>query len=135
MPGGRGYLNAYAGAAVIRFLLDEMFSQIIAAMIRQEAIELVSLHERQAEGTSDHDILLQAGRERRCVITQNHRHFVRLTAQFSEQGLPHAGVLLIAGSVPTNAYAAIARAIVRFAEENPDGLQPYEVRWLHVDLR
>ena len=119
---------------MIRFVLDEMFSQIVAEMVRQEAVEIVSLHERQAEGTSDHDILLQAGRERRCVITQNHRHFVPLTAQFIEQGLPHAGLVLVPGSVPTNAYAAIARAIVRFAQENPDGLQPYEVRWLDVDL-
>ena len=43
-------------------------------------------------------------------------------------------VILISGSVPTNAYAAIANAIIRFAHENPEGLQPYEVRWLDVDL-
>jgi hypothetical protein len=28
----------------------------------------------------------------------------------------------------------VASALIRFARDNPDGLQPYEVRWLSVDL-
>ena len=67
---------------MIRLLLDEMFSQTIAAMVRQEDIDIVSTHERRVEGITDHDVLLIAGAERRCVITQNHRHFVPLTGEF-----------------------------------------------------
>jgi hypothetical protein len=68
------------------------------------------------------------------VITINHKHFAPLTTHFFEESLPHAGVLLVAGHVPNNAYAAIAAALVRFAQDNPDGLQAYEIRWLSVDL-
>ena len=99
---------------MIRLLLDEMFSQTIAAMVRQEDIDIVSSHERRVEGITEHDVLLIAGAKRRCVITQNHRHFVPLTGEFFERRLPHAGVLLIAGTVPNSAFAAIARAIIRF---------------------
>lgn len=119
---------------MIRFFLDEMFSQIIAEMVRQEGVDIVSAHERRAEGAADHDVLTRAGVERRCVITQNQRHFVPLTAQFFEKGLSHVGIILVSGSVPNNAFAAITRAIIRFAQDNPDGLQPYEIRWLTVDL-
>jgi predicted nuclease of predicted toxin-antitoxin system len=119
---------------VIRSFLDEMSSQVIAAIVRESGIDIVSVHERQAEGAADSDVLSDATSERRCVITHNHRHFVPLTRVFYDRGLPHSGIVLVAGSVPTNAYAAISHAIIRFAQENPDGLQPYEIRWLDVDL-
>lgn len=119
---------------MIRFYLDEMFSHVIAAVAREAGIDIVSAHERRAEGAADSDVLSDATSEHRCVITHNHRHFVPLTRTFYDQGLSHSGIVLVAGAVPTNAYAAISRAIIRFAQENPDGLQPYEIRWLDVDL-
>ena len=119
---------------MIRFNLDEMFSHVIAAVVREAGTDIVSVHERHVEGAADSDVLSDATRERRCLITHNHRHFVPLTRDFYDRGLPHSGVVLVAGSVPTNAYAAISHAIIQFAQENPDGLQPYEIRWLDVDL-
>jgi predicted nuclease of predicted toxin-antitoxin system len=119
---------------VIRYFLDEMLSSVIADLTRRGGIDTVALHEVGQEGARDRGVLSFAAREGRCLVTVNHRDFTSITTEFFEQGLPHAGVLLIAGSVPTNAYAAIAAALIRFAQENPDGLQPYEVRWLHVDL-
>ena len=68
------------------------------------------------------------------MITINHKHFTPLTTHFFEKNLPHAGVVLVAGHVPNNAYATIAAALVRFSRDNPDGLQAYEIRWLNVDL-
>jgi hypothetical protein len=41
----------------------------------------------------------------------------------------------VPGRVPHNAFAPIANAIIRLARDNPDGLQPYELRWLSIDLR
>jgi hypothetical protein len=112
-----------------------MFSQVTAAIARREGVDVVSLHELEHEGAEDRDVLLIAARAGRCVVTDNHRHFAPLTDQFREQGLPHAGVILVPGRVPHNAFAPIANAIIRLARDNPDGLQPYELRWLSIDLR
>lgn len=126
-------MAAYTAAdSVIRFFLDEMFATEIAEIARRSGVDVISLHEARQEGSVDESVQLFAARQGRCVVTVNHKDFAPMTTHFAEQGLPHAGVLLIAGSVPTNAYAAIASAIVRFAHENPEGLQPYEVRWLSV---
>jgi hypothetical protein len=115
---------------MIRFLLDEMYSPEIAAIVRRSGLDIISIHEGEREGTPDLSVLMFAAMDERCVITENHRHFVPLTAAMFEQRLPHAGVLLV--PPPNNRYAPIAAAIVRFARENPDGLQPYEIRWLAV---
>jgi predicted nuclease of predicted toxin-antitoxin system len=115
-------------------LLDEMFSPVLAAIVRREGVDVTSVHELRNEGAEDQSVLLMAAQGGRCVVTVNHKDFAPMTESFYEQGLPHAGVVFIAGSVPTNAYAPIARAIVCFARDNPDGLQPYEVRWVTVSL-
>lgn len=116
------------------FLLDEMYSQITAEIARRGSADIVSIHESRHEGAQDEHVLMMGARSGRIVITENHRHFVPLTREFAARGLPHAGVLLVPGNVPHEAFAQIANAIIRFARESPEGLQPYEIRWLHVDL-
>lgn len=111
-----------------------MLSPVIAEIARRAGIDIVSIDERHRKGVSDQDLFLLAAAESRCLVTVNHKDFVPMTRRFLAQRLAHAGVLLLPGSVSTNAYAAIASALIRFAEQSPDGLQPYEIRWLSLDL-
>jgi predicted nuclease of predicted toxin-antitoxin system len=119
---------------VNKYFLDEMFSSVIAEIARRADVDVVSVHEERVKGATDSNVQLLATRAGRIVVTVNHKHFAPLVDSFYEQGLPHAGTLLVPGNVPTDVYAAIARAIIQFARDNPDGLQPYEIRWLHVDF-
>lgn len=112
--------------------LDEMYPALVAAMVRRAGVDMISAHECGREGMTDHGILLLAAREGRCVVTENHGDFLRLTGVFYEQHLPHAGVILIPSHVGHHRYGLLAAALVRFAQEHPDGLQPYEIRWLNV---
>jgi hypothetical protein len=115
---------------VITILLDEMFSQVSARIARRAGVDVISVHELRLEGVEDRNILMIAAQDGRCIVTDNYRHFAPLTLQFQEQGLPHGGVLLVPSWVGHDAFAPLARALVRFARDNPDGLQPYELRWL-----
>ena len=112
--------------------LDEMYSPLVAELVRRADVSMVSAHEFGREGLSDYDVLLLAAREGRCVVTDNYKDFLRLSQEFYAQQLPHAGVLLIPTSVGDHRHTLIASAIVRLAREHPHGLQPYEVRWLDV---
>jgi predicted nuclease of predicted toxin-antitoxin system len=107
-----------------------MYSPTTAQIARRS--DIVSVHELNLEGSPDREVLLAAARENRCVVTDNHRDFAPLTLTFYEQSLPHTGAVFVPGDVGHNQDSRLARAIVRFATDNPDGLQPYEIRWLPI---
>lgn len=117
---------------MIRFYLDEMYSQIVAKIARDAGVDIVSSHERAHDGTPDLEVLRIAAQEARCVVTDNHEDFIGRTMLLYEHGEPHSGVILVPRSVGHRQFARLARAIIRFAEDNPDGLQPYEIRWLQI---
>jgi len=116
----------------MRLYLDEMYPPAIAEMVRASGVEIISSHKCGRDGFLDEDVLTLAGDDGRCVVTDNHQHFVRLTLNFYAESRPHAGVVLVPTSVEHHHYARLAAAIVRFARENPQGLQPYEIRWLTI---
>ena len=119
----------------IRFYLDEMFSQLIARIARGFGLDVTSAHEERREGWSDDDQFAVATREGRYIVTQNYADFDRITKRRIAAGLPHPGVLLVPPSVINTGPAGVARALRRFAWENPEGLQPYEQRWLVAEDR
>lgn len=80
---------------MIRFYLDEMESQNIAAMVRDAGIDIVSSHELRHEGMADTGVLALAARERRCVVSRNYDDFVEATYVAERRGDPHSGVALI----------------------------------------
>ena len=119
----------------LSFYLDEMFSHLVAEIARRYGLDVTSVHEQRREGWSDEEQLAIALRERRLIVTQNYSDFDAITKRCVDLGLPYPGVLMVPNSVIRAGEAAIARALRRFARENPEGLQPYEQRWLVAEDR
>ena len=69
------------------------------------------------------------------MVTENYRDFSRIAPLWSAQRRPHAGILLIPRSATKEGTEAMVEALARFATENPEGLKPYEVRWLALESR
>lgn len=114
----------------MRFYLDEMFPPALAEVLRARGVEIISALEIGHVTMSDPAHLMFAAGEGRCVVTKNYDDFHDHTLEFLEQGLPHAGVLMVSKSLPSNNIGALVRALERFAHEHPDGLEPYTVVWL-----
>lgn len=107
-----------------------MFSSIIAAMARAQGLDISSSHERGRDGLFDDEQLLFAVQEGRCLVTRDYDEFIDVTTRFMERGYPHAGVLFVPRSLLGSHYAALAGALVHFAQAHPDGLAPYTIMWL-----
>ena len=112
------------------FYLDETESQVAAVVARERGVDIISSHESGQDGSTDAVQLSFAASQGRCLVTRNYAHFYQLTTSFAEQGLPHAGVLCIPPSLPSNQFRAIAEALAHYAREHPDGIPPYTIDWL-----
>jgi predicted nuclease of predicted toxin-antitoxin system len=112
----------------MRFYGDENLSADVAATARSLGVDMTSSHERGMDGAEDEEQLRHVGNEGRCIVTSD-PDFVGLSRVAERGQWPHAGVLMLQKPLAKREYQAFARALVRFAEEHPDGLLPYEVRW------
>ena len=112
----------------MRFLLDEMYATAIAVGCRERGVDVASVHERPAvEGEEDDaEVLRAASRERRVLISNNHRHLVPIVDSFAERGEEHYGVLLTSDrSLPrtTEGIGLLIGSVVAYASEHePDDL-------------
>lgn len=102
------------------YYLDEVFSPVLAALLRANGIDAASALERAPSGTADEVHLLLAGSEGRCLVTKDFGDFSELTLRFMELDYPHAGVLLVPRSLPGEGFAAL----VNFGRSYPHGLAP-----------
>ena len=114
----------------MRFYLDEHYATVIAEICRSRGVDVRSTHETGHQGATDEAQLLFAASEGRAVVTENRRDFEQWTARFREQGLPHAGVVLVPSSLAGSDFEGIAAAIVYVDGLYPEGLPPYTVIWL-----
>jgi hypothetical protein len=112
------------------FYLDEDLSDRIAIIARSFGLDVISSHECGNDGLDDETQLLQAARDSRCFVTRNRADFVALSVRSFERDSPHCGVLLLAGSLPGDDFAGIARALVEYTESHHDGLPAYSVDFL-----
>ena len=119
----------------MRFYLDEDLSDRIAVIARELGLDTISSHECGRDGQDDETQLLQSARDGRCFVTRNRADFVALSVRFFERDHPHAGVLLLASSLPGDNFAGIAAALVEYDQEHPDGLAPYGVDFLRSPRR
>ena len=116
----------------MRYFYDEHGSHLVARVGRTSGLDIVSSHEVGRDGVSDREQLIYAASESRCVVTQNQRDFRRLTDEFQRSATVHAGVLLMrSGPITRNHTGAIVAALVAHNAQNPDGMPPYMMDFLH----
>ena len=96
----------------MKFHLDEDGSQVVSALGRERyRLDISSSHELGLEGMTDGELLRWCGLRGRCVVTKNGKDFIRLTHQFEDEGLPHAGVLVVPRSIGNDEFARIAAGL------------------------
>jgi predicted nuclease of predicted toxin-antitoxin system len=114
----------------MRFYLDENLSPRIAVIGREQGLEITSWQESGLAGKTDAEQLAFAAAEGRCLVTLDYRDFRALSRRGRIAGLPHAGVLYLKENFPARDVQAVVEALVRYAAENPRGVEPYSVRRL-----
>lgn len=112
-----------------------MYTQDIAAGCRARGVDVVSVHERpELEGEPDDaEVLRAASRERRVLVTNNHRDLVPIVERFAEAGEEHYGVLLTSDkSLPrsTSTIGLFVRSLVDYASGTADDDLVNNYDWL-----
>ncbi len=102
----------------MRFYLDEDLSDRIAEITRARGIDVVSSHECDRDGLDDEQQLKLAAAEGRCLVTRNRNDFILLAVRFFEMGWPHAGVLMVSGSLPADRSSDLAAALAAYEREH-----------------
>ena len=79
-----------------RLLLDEMFSDTIAAQLRANGHDVTSVVAGPALAGLPHDqVLAYATTEGRALVTANIKDFVPLDTRYRAAGQSHAGLILV----------------------------------------
>jgi hypothetical protein len=115
---------------VTRYFLDEDLSQDVAVAARSLDLDVESAQELGRRSIDDAAQLLFAAERGRCLVSHNARDFYRLSLEFQQQALPHAGVLLVPPSFRGNEFMAIATALADYARQYPAGVSAYFVDYL-----
>ena len=77
-------------------LLDEMFSDNIARLLRTKGYDVISVVADPAlAGLPDDQVLAYAMAEGRTLVTANIKDFVPLDARYRAAGQSHAGLILV----------------------------------------
>jgi predicted nuclease of predicted toxin-antitoxin system len=80
----------------VRLLLDEHYSDSIAAALRARGHDVVAIQERDdLRGLSDGRVLLAACAERRVVVTEDLSDFRRRVRRAINEGTPTFGVVCV----------------------------------------
>ena len=109
----------------MKFLVDEDLSEEIASILRAKGIDAVHVRELGLSGAEDQEVLIEASRQKRCVVTRNSNDFLMLTEFYFHEGRPHHGILIVPRSYPGNKSSKIAQAIISLAQNHPHAFQPY----------
>jgi hypothetical protein len=79
----------------LRLLLDEMYPSDIAALLRRNGHDAVSVHERRdLPSKPDPTIFAAAQAEQRAVLTNNVRDYTPIVTAAARDGVAHYGVIL-----------------------------------------
>ncbi|MFT3851735.1 MAG: DUF5615 family PIN-like protein [Ilumatobacteraceae bacterium] len=115
----------------MRLLLDEMYGERLAELLRERGHDAVHVRDVGLGGVPDVDVLRHAADERRTLVTENAVDFVPLLDQRQSTGLPMVPVLIAlkAGRGAGGAlHAHLAAAIAAWADSEP---RPYaHAHWL-----
>ena len=119
----------------MRFYLDEDLSGKIAEIARGMGVDIVSAHECGNFGSEDGVHLAFAASDGRCLVTRNRDHFIALTVKFFQEERPHAGVLVVPYTMPSDRFELIARAIAHYDSDHPEGISAYGVDYVSLPGR
>lgn len=111
--------------ALVRFYLDEHLSTTIAEIARGIGLDAVSCDELRRNGLTDEEQLRLATLDGRCIVTRDDDDFRTLTLLFFRAGRPHAGVLIVPPSMPTNQFSRIAHALRAYVQRHGAGSTEY----------
>ena len=123
-----------ASLALVRFQLDEDLPPAIAAIAREQGIDVIASSECNRNGLTDHAQLRLAAIDERCLVTRNRDDFIRLTEQFYAKQAAHAGVLIVSRSLPNRDAARIAQALVAYAHRHEKDFAAYLVDFLAASV-
>lgn len=119
----------------MKFYLDEDISPKVADILRRDDIDAMSAHGAEMLQASDRAQLMRAAAEQRIMVTRNRNDFIRLSVQFFNEMRPHHGVLIIPYTFPGDKFARIAEALLDYAQQHPNGMEPYTVDFLPTKPR
>lgn len=116
----------------MRFLIDEMFSAVVARHLTDLGHDARHVRDLGLAGHPDDEVFRQAIAEDRIVVTENAVDFVPLLDAAASAGVATPPVLLaLKRTLPADAGATanqLARRLARWAGNHPD---PYRhVHWL-----
>jgi len=114
-------------------LLDEMFSESVAAKLRAKHHDVQAVAADPAlVGLDDDQILAHAVANGRALVTANIKDFMPLNSQYSASETPHAGLILVsAKAFPQDRryVGAVASALIKLLD-SPTKIQPGLVLFL-----
>jgi predicted nuclease of predicted toxin-antitoxin system len=116
----------------VKYVLDEDVNPRTAEIARGLGLDVVSVHEIGRRTLSDGEQLELAAQEGRILVTRNRDEFIEATLNFFRTGQPHAGVLIIAHTLPNSDPERMAHALAGWHAERADHekLAPYTIDFL-----
>lgn len=121
-----------AGARLVKALLDEQLSHLIAGVLRERGLDVETVTERaDLAGASDQEVFDVATREQRAVVTNDIEDFRPLAAERVADGRGHAGLILLPANRgrSRDATGALADEIEAVMRAHPGGLAGME-HWI-----
>jgi hypothetical protein len=121
-----------AGACLVKALLDEQLSPLIARVLRERGLDVGSAAERSdLTEASDREVIDAATREQRAVVTNDAKDFRPLAAERLADGRGHAGLILVPAKRgrSRDATGMLADAIEGVMRAHPEGI-PGAEHWI-----
>jgi hypothetical protein len=106
--------------AVPPIYLDECIDRRLAVRLRAWGIDVETVAEATAAGSSDEAQLLYAFSRRRVLISQNQIDFRRLHATFLRAGRPHGGIAIVPQTAPLDRLERRVRLLLDWIGTFPD---------------
>jgi predicted nuclease of predicted toxin-antitoxin system len=118
----------------VRLLLDEHYPTAVAARLRDDGCDAVTVQELGAAGIDDAALLRLAAADRRALVTSNARDFVPLARRWMADGASHHGIVLTSDRRFSRSAAGalrLAEALLALHRARPgDGSLENQTHWL-----
>jgi predicted nuclease of predicted toxin-antitoxin system len=115
----------------MRFYLDADLSWRIARTAQDLGIDAISANEVDMRTAADRAQLGYATEQGRCIVTRNRDDFIELDGIYRAENVEHAGILIVADSLLTRDFGAVARALAHYASLYPEPFITGLVDYLH----